>query len=249
MNSAALLRHLVKLAIGLAITLPLYAAIHRTELSIFAADAEGLGLLLTIVGAIYAVVFAFVIFVIWGQFTDVEKSTARECGSLNELLRLGQYLNPDANRALRHRVFEYAKRVANSEWHSLSERRKDQPAEKAFGDLIAAIFQIEMVNPSEEAIIAALIGISRKAGEQRDERVALSLTRIPPTLLALVRVMAGILLVLEFVYPFHSWVVGMCCFAGLGIVLFLSNLVMTDTDNPFEGIFNVSAQPFSDLLR
>jgi len=32
----------------------------------------------------------------------------------------------------------------------------------------------------------------------------------------------------------------------VAIVLF-SNLVMTHTDNPFDGVFNVSPQPFADL--
>jgi hypothetical protein len=248
MNSAALSRHLVQLAIGLGLALPIYCAIHQSGAGAsIAADAEGLGLALTIIGAIYAVVFAFVIFVIWGQFTDVEKSTAKECSYLNDLLRTGHYLNPDANRVLRRAVGEYAQRVASSEWHSLSERRKDQPSEKAFAHLMTVIFRIDRSNPDEVPIIATLIEIARKAGEQRDERVAQSLTRIPPTLLVLVRVMAGTLLAIEFAYPFHSWVVGMCCFAALAVILFLSNLVMTDTDNPFEGVFNVSAQPFSEI--
>jgi hypothetical protein len=60
--------------------------------------------------------------------------------------------------------------------------------------------------------------------------------------------MAAALLLLVFFYPFHSWTVGAYCFVALGLILYLSNLVMTDTDNPFDGVFNVSSQPFSDLL-
>jgi hypothetical protein len=39
----------------------------------------------------------------------------------------------------------------------------------------------------------------------------------------------------------------MCCFLLLGVVLFVANLVMTDTDNPFQGVYNISPKPFSDL--
>jgi hypothetical protein len=55
------------------------------------------------------------------------------------------------------------------------------------------------------------------------------------------------ILLLVFIYPFHSWLLGAVCFSIVVVILFFSNLVMTDTDNPFDGVFNVSAQPFLDL--
>jgi hypothetical protein len=132
MNWAAVSQHAFRLAMGLAAAVLAYWSVHQTGIGSFLGpDAEGLGILITLIGSIYAVVFAFVIFVIWGQFTEVENATLRECSSLNDLLRFIQYLNPDANRALRRAVSEYTQRVANSEWQSLGERRRDQSAEKA----------------------------------------------------------------------------------------------------------------------
>src|SRR5262249_25498053 len=154
---------------------------------LLAADGEGLALTATLVGAIYAVVFAFVIFVIWGQFTSVEKSAETECSYLKDLLRFASYLNPDANRAVRRAGSEYAQRVANSEWHALAERKKDPSSEKAFAAVVGAIVRIDPADSAEAALVATLSGIASKAGERRDARIAESLTRIPPTLLALVR--------------------------------------------------------------
>lgn len=248
MNWTAVLPQALRLMIGLAASVLTYWSFRQTGVSeSLRSDAEGLGTIITLIGSIYAVVFAFVIFVIWGQFTEVENAGMRECGSLNDLLRFNHYLNADANRTVRRAVTEYAQRVINSEWHSLGEGHRDQPTEKAFATLLSAVLRAEPATPAEEGIVQRMIDIARKTGEQRDERIAKSLTRIPPTLLGLVRVMAGALLVLTFFYPFHSWVAGACCFSTLGVILFLSNLVMTDTDDPFDGIFNVSAQPFSEL--
>ncbi len=54
-----------------------YVVVHESGADRFiAGDTEGLNVLITLIGSIYAVVFAFVIFVIWGQFTEVEN-----CGS------------------------------------------------------------------------------------------------------------------------------------------------------------------------
>jgi hypothetical protein len=248
MNWTAVSRHAFRLAVGLAAALAAYGIMRQADVARFTvADVEGINSLISLIGSIYAVVFAFVIFVIWGQFTGVEEATLRECSRLNELLRFSQYLSPDASRAIRRAVTEYTQCVSNSEWRSLGERRKDQPTDKSFAVLISTVVRAEALSPAEEVTHERLIDIARKLAAQRDERIAKSLTRIPPTLLLLVRTMVVALLLLVFIYPFHSSWVGAACFSTVAIILFFSNLVMTDTDNPFDGVFNVSSQPFTDL--
>jgi hypothetical protein len=172
----------------------------------------------------------------------------RECNSLNEVLRFSEHLGSDSASTLRRAVEDYARRVPKSEWAALAERRRDQQTERAFSELIAAAIQVP-AGPGREAAHQRLVDMARKAGEHRDERITKSLTRIPETLLGLVKTMAGLLLLLVFVYPFQHWVTGLGCFAAIAIVLFLADLVITDTDNPFRGVCNVSPRPFLDLLR
>ncbi len=43
----------------------------------FANDAEGIGALLQIIGTLYSVVYAFAIYVIWGQFAVVENENRK----------------------------------------------------------------------------------------------------------------------------------------------------------------------------
>jgi len=249
MNWAALSRHGLRLAILLAVSAAGWWLARQAHIDrLTAADVAGLDILLTLIGAIYAVVFAFVIFVIWGQFTAVEDATLRECGSLNDLLRFARYLNPDSYRAIRRAAGDYAQHVVTSEWRALGEHRRDVATEKSFAAFIGAVIRTEPASPAEEPMLQRLHDILRRLSEQRDERIAKSLTRIPPTLLALVRMMVGALLLLTFIYPFHSAALGVLCYSLLTTILFSSNLVMTDTDNPFEGIFNVSSQPFSELM-
>src|SRR5712691_3050273 len=97
MNWAAISKKLFKLAVRLVAAVFAYSLLRNAGFYGFTApEAEGLGTMLLLVGSIYAVIYAFAIFVIWGQFNDVENLVMRECHSLNELLRFGRYLNPDA---------------------------------------------------------------------------------------------------------------------------------------------------------
>jgi len=163
-------------------------------------------------------------------------------------LRFGRYLNPDSNHAIRRAVAEYARRAQGSEWEALGNRQRDQETEKSFAGLVNIVIRTVPANPAEEILHQGLVELARKAGEHRDERISKSLTRIPPTLVWLVSMMAAALLLLVFVYPFHHSLVGASCLILLALVLFFANLVMTDTDNPFQGVCNVSPQPFSDLM-
>jgi len=249
MNWAAISKNLFKLAGKLVAATFVYSLLRNSGFYSFTGpEAEGLGTMLLLVGSIYAVIYAFAIFVIWGQFNDVENLLTRECHSLNDLLRFSRYLNPDSSHAIRRAVAEYARRAQGSEWEALGNRQRDQEAEKSFAGLLNTVIRTVPANPAEEILHAGLVELARKAGEHRDERISKSLTRIPPTLVWLVSMMAAALLLLVFVYPFHHSLVGASCFILLALVLFFANLVMTDTDNPFQGVCNVNPQPFSDLM-
>lgn len=59
-----------------------------------------------------------------------------------------------------------------------------------------------------------------------------------------VNAVSAALLVLVFVYPFHNPFASAACFVLVAVVLILANAVMTDLDNPFNGVYNVSSEPF-----
>jgi hypothetical protein len=240
--------NILKLAVRLAVALLLYAFLRNAGFYNYTAlEAEGLSVLIQLVGDIYAVLLAFTIFVIWGQFTEVENCVIRECNSLDDLLRFSGYLNADAHAGIRRAIGFYANHVLRSEWPALGDGRTDSQADAVFTKFLNSVVEAVPISDTEKAMHTRVIDIAQKTSECRDERVARSLTRIPPTLAGLVNTIAGVLLLLIFVYPFRYWYTGACCFALVAAVLFLANFVMMDTDNPLKGVWNVSPQPFSDL--
>ena len=101
-------------------------------------EAEGLRMLLHLFGEVYAVLFSFAIFVVWGQFAEVENCLARECSSLREILRFSEYLETESRSRVRRAVTDYATAVFKHEWSALGQGRKDKQAEAMFGDILAA---------------------------------------------------------------------------------------------------------------
>src|SRR5580700_10392800 len=210
-------------------------------------DAEGLAILTQLLGDIYAVLLAFTIFVIWGQFTEVENCVIRECNSLDELLRFSRYLNSDDAANIRRAVKAYRGQVLDHEWPALGDGRRDKRTEELFVQLINVIVETAPRSEGERAIHVRLLDVVQTTSGRRDERIAKSLTRMPPTLATLMSAVAGVLVLSIFVYPFRYWVTGALCFTLAACVIWLANLVMMDTDNPLKGIWNVSPQPFADV--
>jgi hypothetical protein len=239
---------IAKPAAGLAAALLAYAGLRQAGFYDFTAgEAEGLNVLIQLIGGIYAVLLAFTIFVIWGQFNDVENCVIRECNVLSDLLRFSNYLNVEAASTIRKAMAAYTHHVLKYGWQALGDGKRDRPAEEFFNHFMNAVAQSVPENEAEQVFKIRLLDMAHKASECREERVAKSLTRIPPTLAGLVNTIAFVLLLLIFVYPFHHWVAGGVCFMVVAFVLFLANFVMTDTDNPLKGVWNVSPQPFGDL--
>jgi hypothetical protein len=247
--AVAIVQRLLRLVALLVVAGSFYWSLRGIGLHGFTApERDGLSMMVLLIGSIYAVMFAFVIFVIWGQFTEVENLVTRECDSLRELMRFSAHVDTELERSVLRGVEEYARRIPKSEWSALSQCRRDSQTERVFDGLISSV--IDAPTPAgREAAHQRLIEIARRAATNRDERVTKSLTRIPLTLVRLVNTMAAALLLLVFVYPFRHWAVGFASFSILATVLFLANMVMSDTDNPFEGICNVSAKPFLDLVN
>jgi hypothetical protein len=209
--------NILKLAGRLTLALLVYAFLPNADFYNFTAhEAEGLSMLIQLVGDIYAVLLAFTIFVIWGQFTEVENCVMRECNSLDEVLRFSSYLNSDAHAEIRRAIASYANHVLRSEWPTLGDGRMDNQADTVFSKFLHSVVEAAPHGESEQPMHARLIDMAQKTGECRDERVAKSLTRIPPTLASLVDTIAGVLLLLIFIYPFQYWYTGACCFHSCG---------------------------------
>jgi hypothetical protein len=215
---------------------------------LFASDAEGVGALLQIIGTLYSVVYAFATYVIWGQFAAVENEIRKESGALKDLLVFSRPLKEATRDPIVRAVRAYARGVVESEWGTLSRGEDTERTDKLFSGVISSVTDAKPEDEIERKIYERLLEIANQASAHRDERIALSVKRIPRTLLLFVTLTASTILFLLFFYPFHNLALGLVSVAITTMLLFFAHFVLTDLDNPFEGTWNVNSEPFSDLV-
>jgi hypothetical protein len=214
----------------------------------FENDAEGIGALLQIIGTLYSVVYAFAIYVIWGQFTSVENEIQKESGALKDLLLFSQRLKEGVREPVVRAVKTYARGVAETEWSALSAGQDTDKTDKLFSAVVSSVTEVKPEDDTERIVYQRLLEIANQASAHRDERLALSVKRMPQTLLLFVTLTAAMILFLLFFFPFRNVALGLVSIAIATMLLFFANFVLTDLDNPFEGTWNVSNTPFAELI-
>jgi hypothetical protein len=235
-----------KMIIGAA---ALYLALRLAGFhKLFQNDAEGIGVLLQIIGTLYSVVYAFAIYVIWGQFTSVENQILKESGALKDLLVFSQSLKETAREPMVRSVKIYARAVAETEWKALSSGEETDKTDKMFVAIISGVTELKPVDDTERALYQRLLDIANQASSHRGERLSLSAKRMPGTLLVFVTLTASMILFLLLFFPFRNVALGIVSIGITIMLLFFAHFVLTDLDNPFEGTWNVSSQPFAELI-
>ncbi len=215
---------------------------------LFENDPEGIGALLQIIGTLYSVVYAFAIYVIWGQFTSVENEIRKESGALKDLLVFSQQLKETVREPIVKAVKVYARAVAETEWGALAACAGTEKTDKLFTAIVSGVVDVKPEGDTEHIVYQQLLAIANQASSHRDERLALSAKRMPRTLLVFVTLTASMILFLLFFFPFRNVALGLVSIAITTMLLFFANFVLTDLDNPFEGTWNVGAEPFAELV-
>ena len=214
---------------------------------LFSRDGEGIGVLLQIIGTLYSVIYAFATYVIWGQFAAVENEIVKEVGALKDLILFSKQMKESTRDPIVRNVRAYARTVAETEWGMLSRGEDTEKTDKLFAAVISSVLEVVPENEAEQRIHARLLEIANQASVHRDERLAVSAKRMPRTLLLFVTLTAMTILFLLFFFPFSNLALGMIAVALATMLLFFAHFVLTDLDNPFEGTWNVNAEPFHEL--
>lgn len=211
-------------------------------------DAEGIGVLLQIIGTLYSVLYAFATYVIWGQFTAVENEIRKESGSLKDLLVFSRPLAERTRDPIVRAVKIYARSVAETEWKLLSAGKDTEKTDRLFLEIATSVAEIKPEDDTQRIIFERLLEIANQASAHRDERLALSVKRMPRTLFAFVILTASVILLLVLLYPFRHMMLGFAAVAITSMILFFAHFVLADLDNPFEGSWNASNDPFAELI-
>lgn len=207
------------------------------------------GFYITVLGAIYAIFIAFMIFVVWMRFYDATIVVEREADELGHVHRLSRALPQRQQDQMRTAVNDYAQAVSRYEWPAMKEERASRQMQSVVDRMWDIVYSLGPEELPDEVLRDHLLSSFEELMDLRRLRLLQSQTSLPGLLYTVL--IFGALLIIGFasifaVEDFWPHVIKACVLASL-----ISLMIFTvwALDHPFRGWVHVSSQPFERLLE
>jgi hypothetical protein len=210
------------------------------------AAANELGNYLQTVGGIYAVLLAFVVYVVWGEFNETRGYVDREAAALVDLHRTSSGLPSRSRASIQRGLRDYVDAVTRDEWPAMA--CGDEATIERVGELLEhvwlAIHGCKPANDCQHTIYGEVLGRFNQLTELRTSRLSAARARIPLAMTILLY--TGGLLTVGSVYLLafdQVWLHALVTAALAGAIAHILFLIR-DLDDAFAGDWQVSRAPF-----
>jgi uncharacterized protein DUF4239 len=199
------------------------------------------------IGGIYAVLLAFVVFVVWQQFNDARASIEREASEVVDLFRIVQGLPNEIRDGVHARLHDYICAVLDHEWAVMARKRGAIESEQAV-ELLDATWQelrcFEPLSERHKALHAQALTNFNELSNARTSRLSSSQLRIPGPLRYLLYIGAIVLIASMWLCAVDSFTVHAIITGALAGAVSHVLYVIEDLDDAFSGDWQVSKDAF-----
>lgn len=211
-----------------------------------AGSADAVGNYLQTLGGIYAVLLAFVVFVVWGQFNDLRGLTDREAAAVVDLHRTASLLPPPSRREVQAALRAYCDAVLREEWTALA--RGDEGALDRIGARLEAVWtalhRCRPVGDAQTSAYGEVLSRFNDLNDLRTNRLSAARARVPLTMRILLYIGAVVTVGSMYLMTFaRLWLHATVTAALAGSIAHILFLI-ADLDDPFGGCVFISHEPF-----
>ncbi|TMQ04730.1 MAG: DUF4239 domain-containing protein [Deltaproteobacteria bacterium] len=227
--------------------------LFRATVPLDALRAAGneIGNYLQTVGGIYAVLLAFVVYVVWGQFNEARGYLDREATALVDLHRTASALPSRSRVAIQDGLRAYVDAVLRDEWPAMAEQ--DELTIDRVGALLdhvwLAVHACRPVNDCQHTVYGEVLSRFNQLTDLRTSRLSAARARIPVAMTILLY--TGALLTVGSVYLLvfdQFWLHAIVTAALAGAIAHILFLIR-DLDDAFAGDWQIARSPFERALK
>ena len=211
-----------------------------------AGSSDSVGNYLQTVGGIYAVLLAFIVIVVWGQFNDARTFVDREATSLVDLHRIASGLPAATRDLIQKELRAYTDAVLAYEWPAMA--KGDETTIERIGlrleHVWLAIHSCQPCSECQHTIYGEVLSRFNDLSDVRTSRLSASRARIPSAMRMLVYAGAFIVIGSMYLMSFDKlWLHATVTAALAGAVSHIIFLIVS-LDNAFGGNLPVEQAPF-----
>jgi hypothetical protein len=207
------------------------------------------GYIFNAVGIIYAVLIAFIVFVIWSNLKETDSKIELEASKLTDLYYDANVYPDSIKQEIQKTIRDYVLRVTTSEWDSMKEGKSDQEALKSYIKLNRIFLSIKSNQLPNEQMLSQSLKNLNDLRESRRHRLLSSHQNMPDILWLVLIISSVILIVFTFFFStintWHQYIMTAFLVFVNVLVLYLIYVL----DHPFIGQYGLKPDAFDPLVN
>jgi hypothetical protein len=200
------------------------------------------------VGAVYAVLIAFVVVTVWQSFDKSNYNVEMEANYMADIYRDAEPFSPDFRQKVGDLLREYRHAVVNEEWKTMQRGEMSPKVEKIMRRIWTLYSTYQPKTPTEQSFFDESVRKLNSFRELRRERLMDSKTGIEPLLWFVL--IGGAVATVSFTFLFGAENIKaqIVMVAILSMMISLILFTIMELDFPFTGSVTISSGPFQETL-
>jgi hypothetical protein len=210
---------------------------------------EVAGFFIAVLGAVYGVLLAFAVILVWEQYADAKITAENEANSLGDVYNIAIGISEPTRSQIHMAALAYARTVIDEEWTTQSDGIESRDAWLRLEEIWALVRQYNANGPREQALHQQLLTDMDDLTDARRMRLLAARDGVP-RLVWSVLIGGGVVTVL-FTYFFGlknfraQLAMTALYVAAIGFVLFLVAAI----DYPYTGVVSVGPEAMTLVLE
>jgi len=198
--------------------------------------------------AVYSILLAFVVVVVWQQYQTTGDRVEVEASKVFNLYR-ASYAFPDTvGKRVRLAVVDYATSVCHDEWPALERDSVSTVTQRKYNQMWEVIYDIKPATTSEQVWYTSMVQSINQFGEARILRISDIDSSIPHIMWQMLIVGALVILLFSILFSSeNNWVHLLKVIMFSTVIVFSLALVFM-LDHPFRGVLKVEPTAFQKIL-
>ncbi len=210
---------------------------------------EVAGFIFAVVGVIYAVLLAFVVIMVWEEFSEAESYAAHEANAVKTVFRLSPSFPSAVKHKLRAELRVYAHSVVEKEWQTMATGKSHVETDEALDRLFDNLADFTPSAKREEILYEETLTQLIQVSNSRRLRLFASNSGVPMIMWFVLYAGAFVTVTFSFLFEVDRLSAHALMSGALAVLIGLSLLLISALNFPFSGDVRVRPEAFEAMLE